>query len=174
MKKPAASGAPDVGKPGTRVKLVGLRRLIAEQMTRSKRTIPDYTFVEEVDLTELVRLRENIRQQYFKAGIKLTYLPFFVKAVCVALKEVPLINSTLDEINFADACTYAGRAPYSDPLYAGSIDTWTDCGGIGAIVFVLGVTPADGSYLARILIQAVEGRDLDAADQILATFVASP
>ena len=88
--------------------------------------------------------------------------------------DMNAINSTLDEINFADACTYEGRAPYSDPLYAGSIDTWSNCGGVGAIVFVLGVTPADGSYLARILIQAVEARDLDAADQILATFVASP
>ena len=66
------------------------------------------------------------------------------------------INSTLDEINFADSCTYDGRSPYADPLYAGSIDTWSNCGGIGAIVFVVAVMPADGSYLARVLIQAVE------------------
>ncbi len=94
--KPAAP-ATVVGQPGTRMKLVGLRRLIAEQMTRSKRIIPDYSYVEEVELTELVRLRENVRQLYFKAGIKLTFLPFIVKAVCAALKEVPLVNSTLDE-----------------------------------------------------------------------------
>ncbi len=84
------------------------------------------------------------------------------------------INPTLDQINFADSCTYEGRIPYSDPLYAGSLDTWSNCGGVGAIVFVLGVTPADGSYLARILIQAVDERDLEAADQILSTFIASP
>ena len=84
------------------------------------------------------------------------------------------INPTLDEIDFSDSCTYEGRIPYSDPLYAGSLDTWSNCGGVGAIVFVLGVTPADGSYLARILIQAVDERDLAAADQILSTFIASP
>ncbi len=84
------------------------------------------------------------------------------------------IDSTLDEINFADSCTYEGRSPYSDVLYAGSLDTWSDCGGTGAIIFVVAVTPADGSYLARLLIQAVEERDLDAADQIFNTFVASP
>jgi serine protease Do len=89
-------------------------------------------------------------------------------------RDVSAIDSTLDEINFADSCTYDGRAPYSDALYSGSIDTWSDCGGVGSILFVLAVTPSDGSYLARILIQAVEERDLEAADQILATFIASP
>jgi serine protease Do len=84
------------------------------------------------------------------------------------------IDSVLDSRSYADSCTYLGRTPYSDPLYAGSLDTWTDCGGVGAVLFVLGVTPADGSYLAFIEIQAVEERDLDAADQILATFIASP
>ncbi len=84
------------------------------------------------------------------------------------------INTVLDERNFAGSCTYEGRTPYSDPLYAGSLDTWSNCGGVGAVLFVLGVTPADGSYLAFIEIQAVEERDLEAADQILATFIASP
>ena len=84
------------------------------------------------------------------------------------------INATLDEVNFVDSCTYEGRIPYADALYAGSLDTYSNCGGTGSIVFVLAVVPADGSYLARLLIQAVEERDLDAADQILNTFVASP
>jgi serine protease Do len=88
--------------------------------------------------------------------------------------DMNAIGSTLDEIDFSGSCTYDGRSPYSDPLYAGSIDTWSNCGDVGSIVLVLAVTPSDGSYLARILIQAVEERDLDAADQILATFVASP
>jgi serine protease Do len=84
------------------------------------------------------------------------------------------IDATLDELSFADACTYEGRSPYADILYAGSLDTWSNCGGVGAVIFVVAVTPTDGSYLARILIQAVEDRDLDAADQIFNTFVASP
>ena len=89
-------------------------------------------------------------------------------------RSLPDINATLDEVNFADSCTYDGRSPYADALYAGSIDTWSNCGGIGAIVLVVVVVPADGSYLARVLIQAVEERDLEAADQIFNTFVASP
>jgi serine protease Do len=84
------------------------------------------------------------------------------------------IDATLDELDLSSDCTYLGREPYSDPLYSGSLDTWTDCGGVGVVVFVVAVTPADGSYLARLLIQAVLARDLDAADQIFNTFIASP
>lgn len=87
----------DYGRPGSRIKLVGLRRKIAEHMVLSRRTIPDYSYVDEADVTELVRLRESLKETYGKAGIRLTYLPFFVKAVVAALKEVPLVNSSLDE-----------------------------------------------------------------------------
>src|SRR5262249_51954648 len=85
------------GTPGTRVKLHGLRRRIAEHMVLAKRTIPHYTYVDECDVTELVRLRDGLREASARAGLKLTYLPFFVKAVAAALKEVPLVNATLDE-----------------------------------------------------------------------------
>lgn len=87
----------DVGKVGAKVKLIGLRRKIAEQMVHSKRTIPHYTYVDECDVTDLVRLRVSLREPFEKAGVKLTYLPFFVKAVVLALKEVPIANSTVDE-----------------------------------------------------------------------------
>jgi pyruvate dehydrogenase E2 component (dihydrolipoamide acetyltransferase)/2-oxoisovalerate dehydrogenase E2 component (dihydrolipoyl transacylase) len=66
-------------------------------MALSKRTIPHYTYVDECDVTELVRLREGLRETYARAGIKLTYLAFFVKAAVAALKEVPIVNSSLDE-----------------------------------------------------------------------------
>lgn len=95
--RPIATPAFDVGKAGTRVKLVGLRRKIAEQMVRSKRTIPHYTYVDECDITDLVRLRASLREPFEQAGVKLTYLPFFVKAVVLALKEVPIANATFDE-----------------------------------------------------------------------------
>jgi serine protease Do len=84
------------------------------------------------------------------------------------------IDFTLDELNFSEQCTYVGRSPYEDVLYTGSLDEYTNCGGLATSLFVVAVTPADGSYLARVLIQAVEARDLDAADQIFNTFVASP
>src|SRR5262245_49218310 len=53
---------PDYGTPGTRIKLQGLRRKIAERMVLSKRTIPHYSYVDECDVTELVRLREGLRE----------------------------------------------------------------------------------------------------------------
>jgi pyruvate dehydrogenase E2 component (dihydrolipoamide acetyltransferase)/2-oxoisovalerate dehydrogenase E2 component (dihydrolipoyl transacylase) len=89
--------APDYGKPGTRIKMQGLRRTIAQRMVQSKRTIPHYSYVDECDATDLVRLRDNLRDAYVRAGVKLTYLPFFIKAAVAALKEVPIVNASFDE-----------------------------------------------------------------------------
>ena len=98
---PGASLAPkpaaDYGQPGTRIKFAGLRRKIAEHMVHSKHTIPHYTYVDECDVTDLVKLRESLKEPFATKGIKLTYLAFFVKAVVAALKEVPIVNATLDE-----------------------------------------------------------------------------
>jgi 2-oxoisovalerate dehydrogenase E2 component (dihydrolipoyl transacylase) len=96
-RRPKEEPEPDYGKPGTRIKLQGLRRRIADHMTLSKKTIPDYSYVDECEVTDLVKLRESLREVYARAGVKLTYLAFFVKAVVAALKEVPLVNSSLDE-----------------------------------------------------------------------------
>jgi 2-oxoisovalerate dehydrogenase E2 component (dihydrolipoyl transacylase) len=95
--KPVAEPAADYGKPGSRLKLQGLRRRIAEHMVLAKRTAPHYSYVDECDATQLVRLREALKPAYARAGVRLTYLPFVVKAVVAALKEVPLVNATLDE-----------------------------------------------------------------------------
>jgi pyruvate dehydrogenase E2 component (dihydrolipoamide acetyltransferase)/2-oxoisovalerate dehydrogenase E2 component (dihydrolipoyl transacylase) len=88
---------PDYGKPGTRLKLQGVRRRVADRMATAKRTIPHYSYVDECDVTDLVRLRSSLRDTYGAAGVKLTYVPFFVKAAVAALKEVPMINASLDE-----------------------------------------------------------------------------
>ena len=79
------------------MKLVGLRRKIAEHMVEAKRHIPHYSYIDECDLTDLVRLRAQLREPLAKTGVKLTYLAFFVKAVARALKDVPIVNSTFDE-----------------------------------------------------------------------------
>jgi pyruvate dehydrogenase E2 component (dihydrolipoamide acetyltransferase)/2-oxoisovalerate dehydrogenase E2 component (dihydrolipoyl transacylase) len=96
-KQPSAEAPANYGTPGTRIKLQGVRRKIAEHLVLSKRTIPHYTYVDECDVSPLTRLRESLRESYRCAGIKLTYLAFFVKAVVAALKEVPVVNSTLEE-----------------------------------------------------------------------------
>jgi pyruvate dehydrogenase E2 component (dihydrolipoamide acetyltransferase)/2-oxoisovalerate dehydrogenase E2 component (dihydrolipoyl transacylase) len=87
---------PDYGTPGTRVKLLGLRRKIADHMVMSKRTIPHYSYVDECDVSEMVRLRQGLKEAG-TTGVKITYLAFFVKAVAVALKEVPIVNASLDD-----------------------------------------------------------------------------
>jgi 2-oxoisovalerate dehydrogenase E2 component (dihydrolipoyl transacylase) len=94
--KPAAP-AIDYGRPGTRTKLVGLRRKIAEHMVEAKRAIPHYAYVDECDLTDLVRMRGQLKESFLASGVKLTFLPFIVKAVARALKDIPIVNSTLDE-----------------------------------------------------------------------------
>jgi pyruvate dehydrogenase E2 component (dihydrolipoamide acetyltransferase)/2-oxoisovalerate dehydrogenase E2 component (dihydrolipoyl transacylase) len=66
-------------------------------MATAKRVIPHYSYIDECDVTELVRLREDLKAAYTGAGVKLTYLAFIVKAVVHALKEVPLVNASLDE-----------------------------------------------------------------------------
>jgi pyruvate dehydrogenase E2 component (dihydrolipoamide acetyltransferase)/2-oxoisovalerate dehydrogenase E2 component (dihydrolipoyl transacylase) len=92
-----AEPRPDYGKPGARIKLTGLRRKVAEHMVVATKTIPHYTYVDECEVTDLIRLREQLKEPFAKQGVKLTYLAFFVKAVVAALKEVPMVNSTLDE-----------------------------------------------------------------------------
>jgi pyruvate dehydrogenase E2 component (dihydrolipoamide acetyltransferase)/2-oxoisovalerate dehydrogenase E2 component (dihydrolipoyl transacylase) len=92
-----AEPRPDYGTPGTRIKLQGLRRRIADHLVLAKRTIPHYSYVDECDVTELVHLREAFKEPYAQRGVRLTYLAFFVKAVVGALKEVPLVNASLDE-----------------------------------------------------------------------------
>ena len=88
---------PDYGTPGSRIKLQGVRRKIADHMMLAKEKIPPYSYVDECEATELVRLREALKQPFASKGIRLTYLAFFVKAVVAALKDVPIVNASLDE-----------------------------------------------------------------------------
>ncbi len=83
------------------------------------------------------------------------------------------IPTVLEQIDLSDSCTDEGTEPYEDPLYTGSIQLWTDCGEVGTVSIVAVVSSEPGDLLIRLLIQAVEVRDLDAADQALNTFVAT-
>jgi len=86
-----------VGMKEQTVPLRGIRRTIAERMVKSKHTAAHVTHVDEVDVTELVLVREALRGSAEKRGVKLTFLPFIIKAVVPALKEFPYLNSSLDE-----------------------------------------------------------------------------
>jgi len=80
-----------------RVPFVGMRRRIAAKMQQSVNTAAHFTFVEECDATALTNLRARLKPAAEQHGVKLTFLPFIVKAVVAALKRHPILNSTLDE-----------------------------------------------------------------------------
>lgn len=80
-----------------RIPLRGVRKRIFEGMARSKHTAAHFTFVEECDATALKDLRARLRPAAEKQGVKLTFLPFFVKAVVAALKKHPTLNAAFDE-----------------------------------------------------------------------------
>jgi pyruvate dehydrogenase E2 component (dihydrolipoamide acetyltransferase) len=80
-----------------RVPLRGVRKTIAERMLKSAHAIAQVTHFDEVDVTELVLLREAFKGSAEKRGVKLTFLPLIIKALIPALKEFPYVNSSLDE-----------------------------------------------------------------------------
>ncbi|HXX32348.1 MAG TPA: dihydrolipoamide acetyltransferase family protein [Myxococcaceae bacterium] len=82
-----------------RIPLRGLRKKIAEKMVRSKYTAPHSTFVEEVDFTELVRLRRRLNEALAAAGeeTRFSYLPFLFKALIPVMKRFPTLNANFDD-----------------------------------------------------------------------------
>jgi len=81
----------------TQIPVVGLRRKIAQKMQESKRRIPHFTYVEEIDVTELEALRQTLNQQCAAARGKLTLLPFLGRAMVLALREYPQLNARYDD-----------------------------------------------------------------------------
>ena len=94
---PDAAAAPVDGAGEIRRPFVGMRRKIAQKMQQAKNTAAHFTFVEECDVGALLSLRARLKDAALEEGVKLTYLPFIVKAVVAALKKFPTLNSALDE-----------------------------------------------------------------------------
>ncbi|MEO8797987.1 MAG: dihydrolipoamide acetyltransferase family protein, partial [Polyangiaceae bacterium] len=80
-----------------RVPFTGVRRKIAQKMHQSKTTAAHFTFVEECDVSALKALRARMKPAAEAQGVRLSFLPFIVKAVVAALKKHPILNSALDE-----------------------------------------------------------------------------
>jgi len=95
--QPMQLPAIQTGAGDERIPVRGLRRKIAENLVRSKHMAPHYHFVEEVDATELVALRDRINAKLAPSGEKLSFLPFLVKAVVAALKKNRRVNAVMDE-----------------------------------------------------------------------------
>ena len=83
--------------PETREKMSGIRKAIAKAMVHSKQTAPHVTLMDEVDVTELVAHRKRFKDVAAEKGIKLTYLPYVVKALVSMLREYPEFNRSLDD-----------------------------------------------------------------------------
>ena len=110
----AQSSAPTTSKPasvavsplrGTKVKMSRLRKVIAVRMVESLQISAQLTTVIEVDVTKISRLRDRAKASFEeREGVKLSYLPFFSVAVCEALKQHPVLNSSVE----GDQITYHG------------------------------------------------------------------
>jgi len=99
----APAAAPQVrrvdlsNEPGRRVKISTLRKTIVKAMTISKQVIPHTTLMDELDVTELVNFRQSQKAFAAEKGVKLTYMPFVIKAAVLALKDFPLFNASFDD-----------------------------------------------------------------------------
>lgn len=108
MIAPAIGKAPamQIPKPGftsqagnleERVALRGVRKKIAENMQMAKHVIPHFTLVDEARVDELVKLRSQAKASAEKYGVKITYLPFVIKALIATCREFPMFNASMDD-----------------------------------------------------------------------------
>ncbi|WP_439331813.1 2-oxo acid dehydrogenase subunit E2 [Onishia niordana] len=94
---------------GERVEpLKGIQAVMARRMAASASTIPHFAYGDEIDVTELLELRERLKPQAEALGARLTLMPFFMKALALAVQEFPILNSRLNdeatEIHYQRAC----------------------------------------------------------------------
>ena len=99
--------------------VIGLRRKIAQKMQEAKRRIPHFSYVEEIDVTELETLRARLNDRHGAGRGKLTVLPFIARAVVLALEDFPQMNARFDDD--------AGIVTRHEPVHLG-IATQTDAG----------------------------------------------
>ncbi|NBX71000.1 MAG: 2-oxoglutarate dehydrogenase, E2 component, dihydrolipoamide succinyltransferase, partial [Actinobacteria bacterium] len=114
---PAAKVPTGAELRGNTVPMTRLRKVIAERMVESLQVSAQLTSVVEVDVTRIAALRNRSKNAFFeREGVKLSFLPFFAKAACEALKTFPVVNATIDQA--------AGTVTYFDSEHLGiAVDT---------------------------------------------------
>ncbi len=98
--RPARRAQPDTAAAQDHqetVRIIGLRRKIAQKMQESKRRIPHFTYVEEIDVTELEALRARLNSQWAVERGHLTMLPLLVRAIVLAVRDFPQMNARFDD-----------------------------------------------------------------------------
>jgi pyruvate dehydrogenase E2 component (dihydrolipoamide acetyltransferase) len=85
------------GASEERVPLRGVRKKIAENMQMAKQIIPHFTLVEEANVGQLVKMRTQAKEAAEKSGVKVTYLPFVMKALIATVREFPSFNASIDD-----------------------------------------------------------------------------
>ncbi len=139
----AARGQPAQGKGSTAyaqrdgeeaIPVIGLRRKIAQKMQESKRRIPHFTYVEEVDVTELEALRGQMNAKFAASKGKLTLLPFIARAVVLAVRDFPQMNARFDDdagVVTRSGAVHLGIATQTEPglmvpvlRHAETLDLW--------------------------------------------------
>ena len=94
---PAAKAAAPAALPGELVPMTKMRSIIAKRMVESKQTSPHVHTVFKVDMTRIVKLREKEKSKYEQRnGVKLTYMPFIMRAAVMALRKHPIVNGAVE------------------------------------------------------------------------------
>ena len=125
------------------IPVIGLRRKIAQKMQEAKRRIPHFSYVEEVDVTELEQLRQQLNKIHGATRGKLTLLPFLARAMVLALRDFPQINARFDDdagVVTRHEGVHLGIAAQTDgglmvPVlrHAESLDLWASAAGIARV-----------------------------------------
>ncbi len=138
---PAARGTHDVERHDEQaLPVIGLRRKIAQKMQESKRRIPHFTYVEEVDVTEVEALRARLNTTYATERGRLTLLPFLIRAVVRAVRPLPQINARFDDeagVVTRHGAVHLGIATQTEgglmvPVlrHAEALDLWASAAGV--------------------------------------------
>jgi 2-oxoisovalerate dehydrogenase E2 component (dihydrolipoyl transacylase) len=125
------------------IPVIGLRRKIAQKMQESKRRIPHFTYVEEVDVTELEALRAQMNAKFAASKGKLTLLPFIARAVVLAVRDFPQMNARFDDdagVVTRSGAVHLGIATQTEPglmvpvlRHAETLDLWATSAEIGRL-----------------------------------------
>jgi len=114
---PPPAAVPASSRADEQIRITGLRRRIAQKMQESKRRIPHYSYVEEVDVTELEVLRARLNERHGAARGKLTLLPLLARAIVLACAEFPQVNARFDDeagVVTRSAAVHLGVATQTD------------------------------------------------------------